>query len=91
MSPRLGTLGAALPEDSIGKQYQTDPSDGDIAISVGWVSIARTSEHCWSLKDDYNFTPDKLTNLPYLSLWLEQFKFGKHAANFTVVSSGCVF
>ena len=79
------------PDDSIGRQYMTNLDDGDIAISVGWVSVARTSSHCWSIRDDYNFTPDKITNLPYFTLWLDQFKIGKHAANFTVVSSGCRF
>lgn len=87
---RLMTWARQLPADSIGQQYiATAADDGDVYWASGAFSVARTSEHCWSIKDNYDFAPDKPSNWPLIGNWANQF-FG-NAKEFTVRSSGCIF
>ncbi|MFT2751369.1 hypothetical protein [Clavibacter sp. Sh2088] len=85
---RLMDFARTLPIDSIGRQYVAFPEDGDVYWASGAFSVARTSKHCWMIKDDYDFTPDKPQNYPFIGLWGNQF-FG-NAKEFTVRSAGCV-
>ncbi|PPH44147.1 hypothetical protein C5D09_14065 [Rathayibacter sp. AY1C9] len=86
---RLMDFAKTLPTDSIGRQYTSDASDGEVYWASGAFSVARTSDHCWMIKDDYDFAPDKPTNWPFIGNWGNQF-FG-NAKEFTVRSAGCVF
>lgn len=86
---RLMTWAKQLKIDGIGKQYLATAEDGDVYWASGAFSVARTSEHCWAVKDNYDFNPDKPTNIPFIGNWGMQF-FG-NAKEFTVRSSGCLF
>lgn len=78
------------PIDGIGRQYESNPvDDGEIYAAVGAFSAARTSEHCYVMKDRYDFTPNKPANIPYIFTWADTVFGG--AAEFTVRSSGCIY
>lgn len=86
---RLMSFAKNLPIDSYGHQYIADASDGEVYWASGAFSVARTSEHCFMIKDDYDFKPDKPQNWPFIGNWGNQF-FG-NATEFTVRAAGCVF
>lgn len=72
------------------RTYESDPaSDGEIYAALGAFTIARTSDHCFAIKDRYDFAPDKLANVPYLLNWVDA-QFGV-AAEFDVHASGCIY
>lgn len=59
----------------------------DLYWALGAFSVTRTSEHCYAIKDHYDFRPDKLTNAPFFVFWGYQIS---GASEFEVRSSGCV-
>ncbi len=69
--------------------FQADPTREDsLYYALGTFGIKRTSSHCYKIYDEYNFNPDKPTNIPYLRQWLDA-REGK-AAEFAVNASGCL-
>lgn len=78
-----------LPNPDGYDSYNSNPSDdGDIYYALGSFTIARTSEHCFVIKDTYDFAPDKVENVPYIFNWTDA-RLGK-AKEFTTYASGCV-
>lgn len=89
-SPRLVTALRELSQPDGYDVYTANPwDDGDVYYAVGAFTIARTSEHCYAIKDSYDFAPDKLENIPYLLNWVDA-QQGR-AAEFEVQSSGCIY
>ncbi|RYJ07675.1 MAG: hypothetical protein EON52_00010 [Actinomycetales bacterium] len=85
---RFRTWLTTLSADSMGRVYESSAvDDGDIYWAVGAFSAARTSEHCYVIKDDYDFAPDKVSNAPFIFSWADSV-FGS-AAPFIVRASGC--
>ena len=88
-SERLLQEIVGLPQPDHYDVYQSNPyDDGDIYYSLGAFTIARTSEHCYAIKDSYDYAPDKLENIPYFN-WVDA-RLGR-AAEFDIHSSGCIY
>ncbi|MCJ1701976.1 hypothetical protein MT356_19875 [Rathayibacter festucae] len=84
---RLMDWAKQLPEDSYGYPYKATAEDGDVYWATGGISVARTSDNCFSIRDHYDFSPNKVTNWPYIGLWADQYTGA--AKEFTVRSLGC--
>lgn len=81
--------------------YGSKPwKDGDIYYALGHFTIARTSPHCYAIKDVYDFASIskdasdgsidvQAENLPYALNWADVY-LGS-AKPFTVQSSGCIY
>lgn len=89
-SPRLIQALKNLSHPDGYEVYLSNPrDDGDIYYGLGAFTIARTSEHCYAIKDEYDFNPKKRANIPYIFNWVDA-KTGR-AAEFTTHASGCVY
>jgi hypothetical protein len=89
-SARLVEALKRLPQPEGFGTYQSTPwDDGDIYNAAGAFTIARTSEHCYAVKDTYDFAPDKPENYVYLLNWFDALQ--GRAAEFETQSSGCIF
>lgn len=86
--PALVSWMRRLPADGIGQVYTSTPwTDGDIYYALGQFSVARTSDHCYVIKDQYDFHGDKPENWPYFVYDAYQLS---GARVFEVRASGCL-
>ncbi len=67
------------------EETYSPPPVSDLGLALGTFSIHRTSERCYSARDNYDFNPDKPVNVLYLPFWMYQLS---GARNFEVRASG---
>lgn len=70
-----------------GVESYTAPLGTDLFFALGTFGISRTSDRCFAVTDDYDFNPDKPSNVPYIAYW--SYQLGG-ARNFKVRASGCL-
>lgn len=86
--PALVTWMRQLPADGYGRTYEASVgTNDDLYWALGAFSVARTSELCYVIRDQYDFEPDKPTNLPLQVYNL--YRLGG-AQPFTTRASGCL-
>ncbi|MBO0982695.1 hypothetical protein IOC53_02400 [Rathayibacter sp. SD072] len=72
-----------LPKDGYDMYNPNEVFETDLALNLGTFSVHRTSEHCWVVRDLYDFKPHEL------NLYEDQ-QSGK-ARIFASRSSGCIW
>lgn len=85
-----GTLVNWMQQLPVGQQavyHSAAWTDGDLYWALGAFTVTRTSEHCYSVADQYDFYPDKPTNLP-LAVY-DLYRLGG-AQSYQVRASGCL-
>jgi hypothetical protein len=87
-SDRLREFAMSLPLTEETSFKAEADLDGDLYWAMGTFGVYRTSEHCFSIRDPYDFNP-----LSYgaLARWESVKPFGKRAQVFVTRSAGCWF